>query len=310
MAGGERHLIERFLEAMAAERGAARNTLLAYRRDLEDFSTCTGMSGTAVTPEAIRAWLADMHRRGLAATSAARRLSALRQYCLFLQREGFRADNPADGIEAPRRGRRLPRVPGEEDVVRLLDCAARGADADPSLRNLRLLAMLETLYATGLRVSELLGLERRAVQGDRPLLLVRGKGGRERMVPLGSRARTALCAYLDALAKVPARAASPWLFPSPDGRKPLSRIRVQQLLKDLAREAGVASETLSAHKLRHAFATHLLAHGADLRSVQQMLGHADISTTQIYTHVLEARLKALVEGKHPLARRPPAGSRR
>ncbi len=300
---GDRYLVERFLEALAAERGAAANTLAAYERDLADFFARTGTSGLAAGAEDVRSYLADLRRRGLAASTTARRLSALRQYFLFLFREGFRGDNPMPGIESPRRARPLPHCLSEAEVEHLLRTAQAAADARPSLHSLRLVALLEILYATGLRVSELVSLRRDAVRDDRPILFVRGKGGAERMVPIGKRARAALARYRRALAADSRYRASPWLFPSRGARGHLSRVRVQQLLKKLAAEAGLAPEKLSAHKLRHAFATHLLAHGADLRAVQKMLGHADIATTQIYTHVLDRRLRALVEEAHPLARK-------
>ena len=287
---GDRYLVERFLEALAAERGAAANTLAAYERDLADFFVSTGASGLAAGSEDVRSYLADLRRRGLAATTTARRLSALRQYFLFLFREGFRGDNPMLTIESPRRARPLPRYLSETEVDLLLRTAQAAADARPSLHSLRLVAMLEILYATGLRVSELITLRRDAIRDDRPILFVRGKGGVERMVHDPT-----------------AREHEAQLWASRGARGHLSRVRVQQLLKQLAADAGLAPDKLSAHKLRHAFATHLLAHGADLRAVQKMLGHADIATTQIYTHVLDQRLKALVEEKHPLARKARRG---
>ncbi len=303
----DRYLVERFLEALAAERGAAANTLAAYERDLADFLARAGTGGLAARAEDVRGYLADLRRRGLAASTTARRLSALRQYFLFLFREGFRGDNPMLSIESPRRVRSLPHCLSEAEVERLLRTAQTAADARPSLHSLRLHAMLEILYATGLRVSELVTLRRDAIRDDRPVLFVRGKGGAERIVPIGRRARAALARYRRALAADAKCAKGPWLFPSRGGRGHLSRVRVQQILKQLAADAGLAPEKLSAHKLRHAFATHLLAHGADLRAVQKMLGHADIATTQIYTHVLDQRLKALVEEKHPLARKARRG---
>jgi len=305
--GDDSHLIERFLEALAAERGAAANTLAAYGRDLEDFLETAGTTSLAAGPEDVRAYLGDLARRGMAASTAARRLSALKQYFLFLYREGLKPDNPTANIEGPRHPASLPKVLSEADVDRLLDAASARVRESESLANLRLQALLETLYATGLRVSELVALPRTALAGDRPILFVRGKGGRERMVPVGERARQALRAYTAALAQDPRTRDSRWLFPSRGASGHLTRVRVQQLLKELAVEAGVAPQAVSAHKLRHAFATHLLANGADLRSLQKMLGHADISTTQIYTQVLEERLRSLVEGSHPLARETAGG---
>lgn len=300
-ARADRYLVEQYLEAMVAERGAAANTVAAYGRDLMDFFAAAGTTSAKATPEDLRAYLAELARRGLAPATAARRLSALKQYFLFLYREGLKADNPAANLEAPRRARTLPRTLSEDDVTALLDAAGRRARAAPTSANLRLVALLETLYATGLRVSELVGLPKSAAQGDRRVLLVRGKGSAERMVPLGGKARIALAAYRKAAEADPKMKASRFLFASRAKAGHLTRVRVQQLLKELAAEAGLDPAAVSAHKLRHAFATHLLAHGADLRALQSMLGHADISTTQVYTHVLDARLKALVEDKHPLA---------
>ena len=307
LAQEDAHLIERFLEALAAERGAARNTLAAYGRDLEDFHAVTGAGSLAAGRADLERYLADLARRGMAPSTTARRISCLRQYFLFLYREGLKSDNPAAQLEGPRRPRTLPSPLSETEVDRLLEAATARAARTGRLSDLRLLALLETFYATGMRVSELISLPRSAVGGDRPLLLVRGKGDRERMVPIGRQAREALSRYLAVLAQEPRYKGNRWLFPSRSAEGHLTRVRVQQLLKELAMEASVAPAKVSAHKLRHAFATHLLANGADLRSLQSMLGHADISTTQIYTHVLEERLRALVEQAHPLARRTPKG---
>ncbi len=300
--GQDRFLVERFLEAVSSERDAAANTLLAYERDLADFFMRSGTDTMAATPEDIRLYLEGLKQNGFAATTASRRLSTLRQYFLFLFGEGLRTDNPAIHLDSPRIPRSLPDVLREEDVNALLNTAKDKADSQPTMANLRLLALVETLYATGLRVSELVTLKRHAIRPQQPVLTIRGKGGHERLVPLGTMAKDALLLYLATFAKEkPQFKDSPWLFPSHGAAGHLTRMRVQQVLKDLAREAGVNPARLSAHKLRHAFATHLLAHGADLRAVQKMLGHADISTTQIYTHVLEERLRQLVEQKHPLA---------
>ncbi len=308
----DRRLIERFLEAFVVERRAARNSVLAYRRDLEDFLAHADVSFRQAQAADLRRYLRDLDARGLKTSTVARRLSALRRFFLFLLEEGERSDNPMTGIEAPRIRRPLPAVLDEEAVDRLLAAAAdrlkrRERDDVPLAARLeaaRDLALIELLYATGMRISEALALKRTAVHPDRSLLLVRGKGGRERMIPVGEAARAALAQYLD-LRKASdrqGRESGPWLFPGRPPERPLGRMRAHAILKSLAREAGLDPRTISAHKLRHAFATHLLAHGADLRVLQQMLGHADLSTTQIYTHVLDARLKALVEDKHPLAR--------
>ena len=309
--GDDRQLIERFLEAFVVERRAARNSVLAYRRDLEDFLAHVGVSFRKAQAADLHRYLRSLDARGLKASTVARRLSALRRFFLFLLEEGERPDNPMTGIESPRIHRPLPAVLDEEAVSRLLEVAADrlarreqvGAPLSSQLEAARDLALVELLYATGMRISEVLSLKRTAVHPDRPLLLVKGKGGRERVIPVGEAARTALAYYLD-LRKACERGGSPpssWLFPGRPSERPLGRMRAHEILKSLAREAGLDPRAVSAHKLRHAFATHLLAHGADLRVLQQMLGHADLSTTQIYTHVLDARLRALVEEKHPLA---------
>ncbi len=286
---------------LAAERGAAPNTLLAYRRDLEDFLRSMGRRGRRdadVAPEDIRAYLGELSDNGAAAATAARRLSAVRQYFRFLFSEGIRADDPAAGLDGPRRGRSLPKVLSEEQVERLLG----GAYAMKGPEGRRLAAMLELLYATGLRVSELVTLPLAAAQRERDVIIVRGKGGRERMVPVTKASRDALRRYLEIRPRFLKKdQPSPWLFPSRAKDGYLTRQRFGQILKDLAVTVGIEPRHVSPHVLRHAFASHLLAHGADLRSVQQMLGHADISTTQIYTHVLDERLKSLVADKHPLS---------
>lgn len=291
-----------FLEMLAAERGAAVNTIAAYRRDLEDFAGALGRRGrsdTDAAAEDIRAYMAQLASAGLAPSTAARRLSALRQYFGFLHAEGIRTDDPAAPVDSPRRGRPLPKILTEDDVERLL----AGARETPGPSGLRLVAMLELLYATGLRVSELVTLPFAAVARDPEFLVVRGKGGRERMVPLNEAGREAVRRYCEVRARfLPAGQPSPWLFPSRGKEGYLTRQRFAQMLKDLAGRSDIEPRRVSPHVLRHAFASHLLAHGADLRSVQQMLGHADISTTQIYTHVLDERLRALVARKHPLAR--------
>lgn len=292
-------LIDQFLEMLAAEKGRARNSLMAYKRDLDDFCDYCPSNLEAVEAQDIRDYLSDLHRRGMKSGTVARRLSALRQFYLFLYSDGLRGDNPAKNIESPRPEQKLPQVLSEADVDKLLDTAEFAAQKGEMV-DVRLHALVETLYATGLRISELVTLPKRSVGPDTAMIMVRGKGGRERMVPLGDKARRALMDHMAMVASSSFKA-SPFLFPSRGKEGHLTRRRVGQLMKDLAVAAGVSPGAVSPHKLRHAFATHLLAHGADLRAVQQMLGHADISTTQIYTHVLEERLKSLVLTKHPLS---------
>jgi integrase/recombinase XerD len=291
--------VEAFLEMLVAERGASANTIKAYERDLKDFAGHLERRVAAATPDDVRRYLGRMSDAGLAPKTAARRLSALRQFFRFLYAEGMRADDPTAAVDMPRLGRALPKLLSETEVDALL-AAAR---ARPGAEAIRLLAMVEMLYATGLRVSELVGLPLSSVARDPRLVLVRGKGDKERMVPLSDPARAALGEYLDIRARFLPVRHSDHLFPSRGRSGHLTRERFGQLLKELAIEAGIDPRKVSPHVLRHAFATHLLNRGADLRSVQKMLGHADISTTQIYTHVLEARLKALVETHHPLAKR-------
>ena len=297
-----RHL-ECFLEMLVAERGAALNTIAAYRRDLGDCDAFLARRGghlVVAGTGALLAYMKALEARGITPRTVARRLSALRQFYRFLSAEGIRGDDPVEAIDRPRLTRALPKVLNEAEVRALLAAAARQQDA----KGTRMTALLELLYATGLRVSELVGLPLAAVARDRHYLLVTGKGGRERMVPLGTPARAAVRAYL-ALRPLllPAHRPSPWLFPSRARCGHLTRQRFAQQLKDVARSVGIAAERVSPHVLRHAFATHLLNNGADLRSLQQMLGHADISTTQIYTHVAGDRLRRLVQERHPLARR-------
>jgi integrase/recombinase XerD len=292
----DRH-IEAFLEMLAAERGAARNTLLAYQADLDEFATFAAARGCAPAgcdAALLAAYMAGLQRAGLAARTASRRLSALRQFHRFLQREGIRGDDPTTLLDAPRLPRTLPKYLSEQEVEALLDAAERM----PGQRAAVTRAALEILYATGLRVSELLALPRRALTVDAAVLLIRGKGGKERIVPLSDgakRAAAALVAQQDKDAR--------HLFPGRDPRRALTRQAFFLLLKQVALAAGVDPARVSPHVLRHSFASHLLAHGADLRSLQLLLGHADIATTQIYTHVLAERLQRLVEAHHPLARR-------
>lgn len=295
--------VESFLEMLLAERGSSRNTVDAYRRDLVDFAGALGAAGRALaeaSAEDIRRYLDSLRAAGIAPRTVARRLSALRQFFRFLYAEGTRADDPSSAIDSPRQGRPLPKLLAEGEVDRLLG-AARDRDGPEGVR---LNCLVEILYASGLRVSELVGLPFSAVARDPRVLIVRGKGGKERMVPLTESAMDAIRAYKAVRGHfLPDGGTSPYLFPSRGAEGHLTRRRVGQLLKELAAECGLPVAKVSPHVLRHAFATHLLDHGADLRSVQQMLGHSDISTTQIYTHVLAERLKALVAEHHPLARK-------
>jgi integrase/recombinase XerD len=299
-------LVALFLDMQAAERGAAPNTLAAYRRDLADFASYLADAGAAVksaTTEDVRRYLGALSQRGLRPASVARRLSAIRQLYRFLYAEGHRKDDPAAVIEGPKRGRSLPKVLSIAEVDRLLASAQAGAnDATRSdaerLRALRLVCLLEVLYATGLRVSELIALPAAAARRDERMLVVRGKGGKERLVPLNGAAKAAMRSYLGALGG--ADRESKWLFPSFGESGHLTRQHVARELKALAAAAGLASARVSPHVLRHAFASHLLQNGADLRAVQTLLGHSDISTTQIYTHVLDERLKSMVRDLHPL----------
>ncbi|MEM9044687.1 MAG: site-specific tyrosine recombinase XerD [Pseudomonadota bacterium] len=297
----DRHWIRSFLEALLAERGASQNTIDAYERDLSSFATWLGGHSLAsVDREMIESYLGHLEAEGLAASTRARRLSAIRQFFQFCYSDRLRDDNPAARLRGPGKDRKLPGTVSEEEVTRLLDTARDGND-------LRMQCLMELLYATGLRVSELVTLPANAVRGDPRMILVRGKGGRERMVPLSDTARVVTARWLaerdvrDEDAVDAGIRSSPWLFPSRGKSGHLTRVGFWMALKTLAVRAGVDPEGLSPHTLRHAFATHLLAHGADLRVIQQLLGHADISTTEIYTHVLDDRMKALVLEKHPLA---------
>lgn len=296
---------EAFLELLLAERGASANTVMAYRRDLEDaalFLAGAGKNQTTLdhaTTDDLRRYLKHLEGRGMAARTSARRLSTLRQFYRFLYADGLREDDPSAILESPRQGRSLPKILSEDDVGALLGAA--GARDGPEGK--RLCALVELCYATGMRVTELVGLPLAAVQRDPEVLIVRGKGDKERMVPMSPPARQAVRDYLAVRDSfVPAGATNPFLFPGRGG-KHLSRQRFFQLLKGLAETAHLDPRKVSPHVLRHAFATHLLHHDADLRSVQQMLGHADISTTQIYAHVLDERMRRLVADHHPLASR-------
>lgn len=298
--------IEQFLEMLSAERGASPHTLAAYARDLREFTDqlkVRGLGGRDAQAADIRIFLHDVAARGLAASSQARKLSAVRQFFRFLHAEGMRSDNPAAAIDSPKQLRPLPKIMSVEDVDTLLGWVrdwAANAKGKQRLRALRAHCLLEILYAGGLRVSELVSLPRDIMRSENRMILVKGKGGRERMVPLTRAALDALGLYRDALSETDP-APSPWLFPSRAKQGHLTRQRFAQELKDLAPRAGLEAKRLSPHVLRHAFASHLLERGADLRAVQQLLGHADISTTQIYTHVLEERLRSLVKDHHPLA---------
>ena len=306
--GTSARLIEAFLEMMSAERGASPNTLSSYQRDLDDYGAFLRLRGSGfdrVGTAMIRAYFGDLDDRGFAASSAARRLSSIRQFHQFLYGEGVRSDDPTGTIEGPRRPARLPMVLNESDVERLVEAARIAAEqADLSdaerLRRARLHALVELLYATGLRVSELVALPRTALRSDARFFTIRGKGGHERIVPLTDKAKEATANYFSIRAAV-GLAESPWLFPSFGASGHLTRQAFARDLKDIAVSVGISAAKVSPHVLRHAFASHLLQNGADLRVVQKLLGHADISTTQIYTHVLEERLRSLVALHHPLA---------
>ncbi|MFH1558475.1 MAG: site-specific tyrosine recombinase XerD [Pseudomonadota bacterium] len=296
-----------FLDMQAVERGASANTLDAYRRDLEDFSTFLAARGETVAAAAtpvLRAYLADLSARGFKTTTVARRLSAIRQLYRFLYAEGHRSGDPAAVLEGPKRARPLPKVLSVEEVGRLIDTAhARVAAAEGDgerLRRLRVACCIELLYATGLRISELTALPAAAARSRSDAIIVTGKGGKDRLVPLSGPAKTIMAAYLDAR-RAAGLDASKWLFPTGAKTGHVTRQQTARELKDLAVAAGLDPAKLSPHVMRHAFASHLLAHGADLRIVQTLLGHADISTTQIYTHVLDERLKQMVRDLHPLS---------
>jgi integrase/recombinase XerD len=304
----DQRLVALFLDMLAAERGAGNNTLAAYGRDLADFTAHLqdrGQSVAAATTDDVRAYLGELHRRAMRPATVARRLSAIRQLYRFLYAEGQRKDDPAAVLEGPKRVRALPKTLSLAEVDRLLRVAGQCDPQAPlamRLRAARLACLVELLYATGLRVSELVALPASAARRDARFIVVRGKGNKERLVPLNDAAKTATADYL-ALRAHPGsgkEAASKWLFPSFGGSGHLTRQHFARELKALAGAAGLRAAQLSPHVLRHAFASHLLHNGADLRVVQTLLGHADISTTQIYTHVLEERLKSLVRDLHPL----------
>lgn len=291
----DRHA-EAFLEMLAAERGHARNTLAAYAADLMDFAAHAGPPAQA-DEAAVRSFLARLHAQGFAATTQARKLSCLRQFFRFLYREGHRADDPTLALDSPRLPRAVPKPLTEAEMLALIDAA--GAE-EPPLREL-LLALLEIAYGAGLRVSELVALPRGALASGAAALLLRGKGGKERLVPLTRAAREAAAAWIAVAPK-----GSRFLFPARGGARPLPRQRVGLLLKRLAARAGIDPARVSPHVLRHSFATHMLDGGADLRSLQTMLGHSDVATTQVYTRVALSRAQAAVEAAHPLGRRSKA----
>jgi len=301
--------IELFLDMLAAERGAGENTLAAYRNDLEDLSAHLRAQRIAIIDadtDDLRGFLKSLDERGFKASSLARRLSAVRQLYRFLYAEGKRTDDPAAVLEGPKRARTLPKVLSIKEVDGLLAQARANAEntdqpAAQRLRSARLLCLLEVVYATGLRVSELVALPASAARRDQRMLVVRGKGGKERLVPLNEAAKRAMAEYLALCAEAKVGASSKWLFPSFGESGHLTRQHFARDLKALGAACGIDGARLSPHVLRHAFASHLLHNGADLRVVQTLLGHADISTTQIYTHVLEERLKSLVRDLHPLA---------
>lgn len=297
-----------FLDMLAAERGASKNTLDAYRRDLDDYLSYLDEAGAQpdnASAATIRGFMASLEERGLKATSAARRLSAVRQFHKFLYVEGYAPADPTAAVSAPKRGRALPKVLSVDQVDRLLQVAHEGVarpEASPAerLRAARMACLLELLYATGLRVSELVSLPRSAAKTRDRFLVVRGKGAKERLVPLTDAARDAARAYL-ALLEEQGKEAGPWLFPADSESGHLTRQAFARDLKAVAAAAGLRVDKISPHVLRHAFASHLLQNGADLRVVQELLGHSDISTTQIYTHVLDERLKSMVRDLHPLS---------
>ncbi|WP_274605723.1 site-specific tyrosine recombinase XerD [Afifella marina] len=296
--------IEAFLEMLAAERGASVNTLAAYRRDLLD-ALGTVSDLREVGGDGVRDYIGTLAGRGMSPATQSRRVSALRQFFRFLLSEGLRSDDPTIVLDRPKPRRGLPKTLSVEEVGALLETARARADRDaPPARRLaatRMRALLELLYATGLRVSELVGLPASAATGERPFLIVTGKGGRERLVPLNEEARLAMRDYRALLGERQA-GRSPFLFPAASACGHLTRQAFACDLKEVGIEAGISPTRLSPHVLRHAFATHLLSGGADLRAVQTLLGHADISTTQIYTHILEERMKSLVQEHHPLGR--------
>lgn len=309
MARSDARLFALFLDMLAVERGAAVNTLDAYRRDLEDYADFLAQENVpplAATADTVRGFLESVAERGLSAASSARRLSAVRQFHKFLFSEGYSKSDPTATLSGPRKARQAPKNLGVAQVDSLLETAREasleeGLSPAERLRRLRLHCLLEILYASGLRVSELVSLPRSAAKSRETFIVVRGKGSKERLVPLTDAAREAASRYLDALDET-GRTRSPWLFPADGESGHLTRQVFARELKGAAAAAGLRADAVSPHVLRHAFASHLLQNGADLRLIQELLGHADISTTQIYTHVLDERMKALVRDLHPLSR--------
>jgi integrase/recombinase XerD len=295
---------EAFLEMMSVERAAAKNTLTAYARDLADasgFLAGRGRDLSDASAEDVEAYFAALGARGLSPATASRRRAAVRQFYRFVLGEAWRADDPSRRVEAPKKGRSLPKVLSREEMDRLIAAAA----ARDGRQGLRLACMVELAYASGLRISELTSLTLAALARDPAFLIVKGKGGKERLAPLNDTARTSVKAYLEARPQFLPKGdkANPWLFPSRGAGGRLTPRRFAQLLDEAAADAGIDPARVSPHVLRHAFATHLLEGGADLRVVQTLLGHADIATTQIYTHVAGDRLREVVETKHPLAKK-------
>jgi integrase/recombinase XerD len=292
--------VDAFLEMLTVERGAARNTIESYTHDLNDFSEFAAGRGAGATDadsETCQGYMASLHARGLSARTAARRLSALRQFHLFLLKEGVRGDDPTSQLDTPRLPRPLPKFLAEAEVDALLEAAAHKPGRPGALAR----AALELLYATGMRVSELLSLPRTALGAQAEVMIIKGKGSKERMVPLSSAAKEAASALLAATGAKSAGPQSRWLFPGRDPKQPLTRQAFFLLLKQVALEASLDPARVSPHVLRHSFASHMLARGADLRSLQMLLGHADISTVQIYTHIQTERLRKQVEEHHPLS---------
>jgi len=310
----DQNSIDLFLEMILTERAASLNTINSYSRDLEQFRMFVASSSkdilSSVNRIEVRRYLSHLEKKKFAASTSARKLSCLRQFFKFLYAEGLRNDNPSLDIESPNIGRSLPKLLSEAEVSKLIEGAKECANKSGHINDLRFLAMIELLYAAGLRVSELVSLPRNIFQSGEPYIYVRGKGGKERLVPLSQRALDAVSSYIDVMTSFKDSKGqlkykdkqNKWLFPSRGKLGHITRHHFAQNLKQFGIKVGIEPNKLSPHVVRHAFATHLLSNGADLRAVQKMLGHADITTTQIYTHVLEERLKSLVQSKHPLVK--------